>query len=773
MDVIDLTNSEDDENETKPFVSMKASIDVSSSPLKRAKTLKVPPLPLKRLKCSENITHGFKQSKEIKNIPKRRSFLPGQTACSSSENVSDTSLLVKVENLSTEGTGCFPVDEDLDNALTQSGSSYYWNIMNRLIRHCMIDNFEGRLIKSCYRQKLLFFSQFPENEQKLAFRLYMRKSVWQRKSCLKYPEIASNLLPVIDKLISKNILTVPSQDMELSEMLNLLRANELQSVALGLKLPKKSMDLMKAEILKLCKQKCPFVTTKTLKEKVRENCLPYLSDIFRLSKWFITALNYVMFVSTLFAQNLLDLDLFSVNRIVFRISNLGLSPPFQISRSIIIFKEAEHFQIYFGIMVIIDEVDKLMLSKDFTAALKKVKLGYELFADLSESALLDDKEVPCYLRGFSCRKAISKLKNREVEIHCKLKGFSVAAKCLQSIITSTVVSRKRGDDVEKLAKIYVVNLYERAKCVQILREALLEFSLPTHNLMGLAERAHKLRRKLEKVKKSKKDESSQEFEDESPKCWECEFAERKCCKILEEYSVENLDVEEIHGKRAPFVQEHQSLRFIYKSTQQSSSFMCSVEEYVIAHIKDHENFTYGVHKEGFVFTALFHALFADIVYSPGVNNVFFSPYQILPLDWMSKDFLVNRSELIRDRYIDLEYSVKRKDIIRDNCDRFPDLANWSMFENTDSIIELSESFEISQLQKIFTRMFELGSISGMPDLCMWGNTKRRKSKQVLLCEVKGPGDSLSNKQIVWLHYFKSIGVKAKVVHVVSSLNACE
>ena len=107
-------------------------------------------------------------------------------------------------------------------------------------------------------------------------------------------------------------------------MLDLLKADEFQTVASQFKLPKKSMAQTKSEILKLCKLKCPFAATKPLKEKVREVCLPYLSDLFRISKWFATALNYVLFVSTMFAGNLLvDAYSFCANRIFCRFQIWG------------------------------------------------------------------------------------------------------------------------------------------------------------------------------------------------------------------------------------------------------------------------------------------------------------------------------------------------------------------------------------------------------------------------------------------------------------------
>jgi Fanconi-associated nuclease 1 len=46
--------------------------------------------------------------------------------------------------------------------------------------------------------------------------------------------------------------------------------------------------------------------------------------------------------------------------------------------------------------------------------------------------------------------------------------------------------------------------------------------------------------------------------------------------------------------------------------------------------------------------------------------------------------------------------------------------------------------------------------SGFPDLILWSDT------DVIFVEVKGPGDTLSFKQKVWLDFLISIGLKAEV-----------
>jgi Fanconi-associated nuclease 1 len=49
--------------------------------------------------------------------------------------------------------------------------------------------------------------------------------------------------------------------------------------------------------------------------------------------------------------------------------------------------------------------------------------------------------------------------------------------------------------------------------------------------------------------------------------------------------------------------------------------------------------------------------------------------------------------------------------------------------------------------------------SGFPDLVVWDG------QDCLFAEVKGPGDSLSSKQSLWLDYLVFIGAKAEVCRV--------
>ena len=54
--------------------------------------------------------------------------------------------------------------------------------------------------------------------------------------------------------------------------------------------------------------------------------------------------------------------------------------------------------------------------------------------------------------------------------------------------------------------------------------------------------------------------------------------------------------------------------------------------------------------------------------------------------------------------------------------------------------------------------------SGLPDLTVWDPGSGRAR----MVEVKGPGDRLSTKQILWVRFLNSVGLPAEVCHVVAT-----
>jgi len=90
-------------------------------------------------------------------------------------------------------------------------------------------------------------------------------------------------------------------------------------------------------------------------------------------------------------------------------------------------------------------------------------------------------------------------------------------------------------------------------------------------------------------------------------------------------------------------------------------------------------------------------------------------------------------------------------------------CNWNVFKDVEQVLDVITCLTIPVLAgicELFCKDYR-NRCSGMPDLLVW-NSSAAKCKAV---EVKGPGDRLSNKQIIWLNVLTSLGMDAEVCHV--------
>jgi len=197
-----------------------------------------------------------------------------------------------------------------------------------------------------------------------------------------------------------------------------------------------------------------------------------------------------------------------------------------------------------------------------------------------------------------------------------------------------------------------------------------------------------------------------------------------------------------------------------------------VEELTLRHYKDNLGFTQGLHCEGSIFSALFLLLFWDVIFMPGIGDVFWNPFQTMPLDLLTSDFYTNRKEEIDER-VDWLSRASPEDLIgvlRTVWEKHEGTMvtgiSWERFETVEYLVGFIESMDSRAglcLSAICRRLAEnyRHMRSGMPDLCLWN----REDKKWMLVEVKGPNDKLSTKQMLWLDYFVQMEIPCEVCHV--------
>ena len=90
-------------------------------------------------------------------------------------------------------------------------------------------------------------------------------------------------------------------------------------------------------------------------------------------------------------------------------------------------------------------------------------------------------------------------------------------------------------------------------------------------------------------------------------------------------------------------------------------------------------------------------------------------------------------------------------------------VNFDIFENLDECLSLIKCFTSQQLANLCEYMSKNYRYcrSGGPDLILW-STISNKFKFV---EVKGPGDHLSYKQMIWLDFMIRNSIECEVCHV--------
>jgi len=140
----------------------------------------------------------------------------------------------------------------------------------------------------------------------------------------------------------------------------------------------------------------------------------------------------------------------------------------------------------------------------------------------------------------------------------------------------------------------------------------------------------------------------------------------------------------------------------------------------------------------------------------------------LPLDWDSDHFYLARKDRIDVRLAEL-MGMERDEVCNEVVVAWMahldvvSLVNWNMFNSQERVRSLVTCFDPVSLAAVLERLVKdhRSTRSGLPDLTVWDSG----TGQLKCVEVKGPGDKLSTKQILWVRFLNSVGVDTEVCHV--------
>ncbi|KAI3422068.1 hypothetical protein GPALN_012604 [Globodera pallida] len=211
--------------------------------------------------------------------------------------------------------------------------------------------------------------------------------------------------------------------------------------------------------------------------------------------------------------------------------------------------------------------------------------------------------------------------------------------------------------------------------------------------------------------------------------------------------------------------------FYIPTTNREEVNKCSVEDLVLHHFLTAEQFTHGIHSEGTIWHTLFRLFFTDIIFDADVPKVWLSQIQDDPLDLNFSNFYRNRKAAIDQRLkeirsadnlsaLSLRFYDKVKSKVASNS-----RILWHNSQNADQIASFLNCCSPLTLHDLFMELCTdfREARSGFPDLIVWNEDRATMA----VVEVKGPNDSLSAKQQLWLHFFRTRGVRAVVCHVVA------
>lgn len=212
--------------------------------------------------------------------------------------------------------------------------------------------------------------------------------------------------------------------------------------------------------------------------------------------------------------------------------------------------------------------------------------------------------------------------------------------------------------------------------------------------------------------------------------------------------------------------------FLGKKDASGSNQLASVEAHAISYYVNELGYLNGIHGEGSSVVTIFGLLFWDVIYYDELPDAFHTKYQGFPLDLHFDEFYLRRKNLIEDK-LHLIYNVlsmedllgMAEDVWNNNQKRLS-VVSWSLFEDKLELLKgLMRAMGKSVIGKICERLagnFRF-SQSGFPDVVVWDD--RKGKEKVLFAEVKGPGDTLSAKQQLWLDFLVENGIPAEVCHV--------
>ncbi|KAI0225959.1 Fanconi-associated nuclease 1 [Lamellibrachia satsuma] len=587
-----------------------------------------------------------------------------------------------------------------------------------------------------------------------------RQYRWIRYAKIVYPKIADDLTETLRDLAKSKILLDEENLTDLSEILHTLPAPSLKNLALTFRLsnPVQPRSQLIDSIMKHGRQKnigSFFMgSLGGTADTIMKRAHVLLGPCYKLEETTRAVFMRVLMLFALHRTRGDEDDSSSAQQQLFQMlmSNIGKIkyPEYEISRKSRIFPNRESLLRFSLALQCETDIRDALEKKAFDRAMLTYTTARETALELhnNDAIVKHDESLPEHLRVYTAGSVWVRVLTLGVELLQFVKDYTAATHQLKALLAQTVYHPDyRGRWYDRLTLNLDHHLKERHKALDMIGQALADPRVRAGHRYSVFVRAQRLCRSYKTLKKR----------------W-TEFEDDKFCEVMEATKVTIMARQPVHSVPGTGP--------LYISQQPDASgnvtYLKRVEDIALQHYSS-TGFPCGIHGESSTFIFFLGLLFWDIIFSQDEIDVFYNHYQTYPLDLFSDHFYTSRRTAIDDRLTTIRESSQQElsAMLERSWEAHKDTScfglSWDRFTALEEAQGLLECLGGRVVAGILERLIRdlRHTTGGMPDLVVW-NTRTKKVK---LVEVKGPGDRLSTKQILWLDYLHRLPVDAEVCHV--------
>ncbi|XP_037590726.1 fanconi-associated nuclease 1 isoform X6 [Cebus imitator] len=538
------------------------------------------------------------------------------------------------------------------------------------------------------------FYQLSATGQKLYVRLFQRKLSWIKMTKLEYEEIASDLTPVIEELKHAGFLQTESELQELSEVLELLSAPELKSLAKTFHLvnPNGQKQQLVDSFLRLAKQRsvCTWgKNTPGIGAVILKRAKALAGQSVRICKGPRAVFSRILLLFSL-TDSMEDEDAACGGQgqlSTVLLVNLGRMefPSYTINRKTQIFQDRDDLIRYAAAVHMLSDISSAMANGNWEEAKELAQCAKRDWNRLkNHPSLRWHEDLPLFLRCFTVGWIYTKILSRSVEILQRLHMYEGQTAGTQ------LKSRDASRNSRPLQKEAVREL-----------ESLLSQRIYCPDSRGrwwdrLALNLHQHLKRLEPVT--------------------------------------------ITGRLCPQPGMGKSV-FVMEAgeTAAPTTVLCSVEELALAYYR-RNGFDQGIHGEGSTFSTLYGLLLWDIIFMDGIPDVFRNACQAFPLDLCTDSFFTSRGPALEAR-LQLIHNASVESLRawvaatwQDQEGRVASLVSWDRFTSLEQAQDLVSCLGGPVLSGVCRRLAAdfRHCRGGLPDLVVW-NTPSHRCKDSFYC----------------------------------------